>query len=296
MDIDGERIEIKDVDSKAPLSAVLVEAEWLFENLDNPNVVVLEIYLQEASEAEKSVGTIPNARRVHWKNLLWESKRREFADPETLSRSLGELGISPNAEVVICGDPIQFGTYAYLALKMAGNENVRLLNGGKVRWSSLGLPISHDAPNYSAVDRPHGTVNRSAIVGRDEILASLGSDDVEILDVRSNEEYLGERVSPRAAVVDSGAQAWGRIPGAKHLFYGSLLGEDGRFLDRKELIAKFNTAGVSLNRSVFLYCRLGHRASLAWFALSEIVGFDSSRVYDGSWTEWGSMVGMPIER
>lgn len=273
----------------------LVEAEWLVENLDNPNVVILEVYLKDTS-AEDGVGRIPNARRVNWKNLAWEAKRREFADPEMLSIRLGELGISPDADVVICGDPIQFGTYAYMALKMAGNEKVRILNGGKARWVKLGLPLSQDVPVFSAVERAPGSANRSVIVGRDEVLSNLGSENVQILDVRSEEEYIGERVSPREAAIDNGAQAWGRIPGAKHLFFGSLMGEDGRFLDSKSLVAKFTSAGVSLDRPVFLYCRLGHRASLAWFILSEIVGFDSARVYDGSWTEWGSMVGMPIER
>lgn len=273
----------------------LVEAEWLVEHLASPNVVVLEVYLKDTS-AEDGVGRIPNARRVNWKNLVWEPKRREFADAETISRRLGELGISTDAEVVICGDPIQFGTYAYMALKMAGHENVKILNGGKSRWVKLGLPLTQEEPFFPAVERASGSANRAVIVGRDEVLAKLGSEDVQILDVRSQEEYLGERVSPREAGIDNGAQAWGRIPGAKHLFFGSLMGQDGRFLDSDSLVAKFASAGVWLDRPVFLYCRLGHRASLAWFILSEIVGFDSARVYDGSWTEWGSMVGMPVER
>jgi len=284
------------IEPLTPPSAALVEVEWLLENLDNPNVVVVEVYRKGDSPEGQDLGVIPHARRVNWKNFVWESKRREFADSTTLASRLGELGISPSAEIVICGDPIQFGTYAYMALKMAGTKNVRILNGGKARWTSLGLPISHDAPSYSAVGRPVGIVDRSAIVGRDEVLASLGSEDIQILDVRSDEEYLGERVSPITAVIDNGAQAWGRIPGAKHLFYGSLLDQDGRFLDREELIVRFAAKEVHLDHPVFLYCRLGHRASLAWFALSEIVGFDLARVYDGSWTEWGSMVGMPIER
>lgn len=275
---------------------VLVEAEWLVENLDNPNVVVLEVFMPGASAGGENPGTIPNARRVNWKDFVWESMRREFADPKTLSMRLGNLGIPIDAEIVICGDPIQFGTYAYMALTMAGIENVKILNGGKVRWLSLNLPISHEAPKYPAVDRQFGEVDRSVIVGRDEVLASLGAEDVQILDVRSEEEYLGLRVSPGTSPVDHGAQAWGRIPSAKHLYFGSLLGEDGRFLDPEALAVKFTSAGISLDRPVFLYCRLGHRASMAWFILSKLVGFESSRVYDGSWTEWGSMVGMPVER
>jgi thiosulfate/3-mercaptopyruvate sulfurtransferase len=277
-------------------SNVLVEAEWLVENLDNPNVVVLEVFMPGASAGGENPGTIPNARRLNWKDFVWESKRREFADPRTLSIRLGELGIPAEAEVVICGDPIQFGTYAYMALTMAGNKNVRVLNGGKVRWLNLNLPISHESPNYSAVERRFVDVDRSIIVGRDEVLTSLGTEEVQILDVRSEEEYLGLRVSPSTSPIDHGAQAWGRIPSAKHLYFGSLLGEDGRFLDPEALVAKFTSAGISLDRPVFLYCRLGHRASMAWFILSEIIGFDLARVYDGSWTEWGSMVGMPIER
>jgi thiosulfate/3-mercaptopyruvate sulfurtransferase len=275
---------------------VLVEAEWLVENLDNPNVVVLEVFMPGATAGGDDPGVIPNARRVNWKNFVWEAKRREFADAQTLSIRLGELGIPVEAEIIICGDPIQFGTYTYMALKMAGNNNVKILNGGKARWLSLGLPISHESPSYSPVSRPSEDVDRSVIVGRDEVLASLGADEIQILDLRSEEEYLGLRVSPGSSPIDHGAQAWGRIPSAKHLYFGSLLGEDGRFLDSDALAAKFIAAGVSLDRPIFLYCRLGHRASLAWFVLSEIIGIDISRVYDGSWTEWGSMVGMPIER
>lgn len=282
--------------AKLDTSDVLVEAEWLAENLENPHVVVLEVFMSGASAGGQDAGIIPNARRVNWKDFAWESKRREFADPQTLSLRLGELGISEDAEIVICGDPIQFGTYAYMALHMASNKKVKILNGGKARWLSLGLPISHEKPTYSAVIRRSGDVDRSVIVGRDEILSSLGAEEIVILDLRSDEEYLGQRVSPTSSPVDHGAQAWGRIPGAKHLFFGSLLAKDGRFLDRDSLVAKFDAAGVSLDRPVFLYCRLGHRASMAWFILSRIVGFDLARVYDGSWTEWGSMVGMPIER
>ena len=296
MNIDDEIKETMALNLTNSFSDVLIEAEWLAENLDNPNVVVVEVFMPGASAGGENPGVIPNARRVNWKDFVWESKRREFADSATLAQRLGELGISPSAQIVICGDPIQFGTYAYMALKMAGNEKVKILNGGKARWLSLGLPISHDSLSYSTVDRFSGEVDRSVIVGRDEVLASLGADDIQILDLRSDEEYLGQRVSPGTSPIDHGAQAWGRIPGAKHLFFGSLLAEDGRFLDREGLIATFNSKGVNLDQPIFLYCRLGHRASMAWFALSEIVGFDLSRVYDGSWTEWGSMVGMPVER
>lgn len=277
------------------VSSPIVEAEWLRANLDNPLVVTLEVFLKEPTPDE-DLGHIPNSRRVNWKTLVWESKRREFADPETLSRRLEELGVPHDAEIVICGDPIQFGTYAYMALKMTGNERVRILNGGKQRWMDLGLPLTKEEPTYATTQRLTGTLDSSVIVRREEVLASLGSSEVQILDVRSEEEYLGERVSPRAAVIDNGAQAWGRIPGAKHLFFGSLLDKDGRFLDKDSLVEKFKGAGIDLDRPVFLYCRLGHRASLAWFALSEIANCGSSRVYDGSWTEWGSMVGMPVER
>jgi len=284
-----------DINSNQQYSSALVEAEWLMENLDNPLVVTLEVYLNE-TKPEESIGLIPHARRVNWKNLVWESKRREFADSSTLSNRLEELGISDQATIVICGDPIQFGTYAYMVLTMAGIDKVKILNGGKQCWMNLGLPLDNVHSTYPATQRKSGEFNSSVIVGREEVLASLGSEAIQILDVRSLEEYVGERVSPRAAVIDNGAQAWGRIPGAKHLPFTSLLDEDGRFLDKDAIVAKFSSAGIALDRPVFLYCRLGHRASLAWFVLSHIVGFESSRVYDGSWTEWGSMVGMPVER
>lgn len=161
---------------------VLVEANWLVENLDNPNVVVVEVFMPGATAGGENPGIIPNARRVNWKDFVWESKRRQFADAQTLSIRLGKMGIPMDAQIVICGDPIQFGTYAYMALQMAGVRNVKILNGGKVHWLNQGLPISHVLPSFPAVDRDAGTVDRRLIVGRDEVLASLGGEDTQILD------------------------------------------------------------------------------------------------------------------
>jgi thiosulfate/3-mercaptopyruvate sulfurtransferase len=287
---DGPRPE----DNRGRLPEVLVEPDWLVNNLESPGTIVLEI-ARDRPVAGQSVVLIPGARRVYWRDLLWDAKRRDFALPHVLADRLAGLGVSRDTDVVICGDPIQFGTYAYWVLRMMDCPRIRILNGGKELWRALDLPLSADTTTGTANALGLATVDPSTRVGREEVLESLGSDDLVVVDLRSEEEYLGLRVAPPHAA-DHGAEARGRIPGARHLYYQSLLAPDGRFLGRDEMVDRLQAAGVCLDKPVVLYCRLGHRASLGWFCLSELLGFEGARVYDGSWTEWGSMVGMPVER
>ena len=273
---------------------VLVEPEWLFQNLESPRIVVLEV-ARDRPPAGEEVARLPGSWRVHWKDLLWDEKRRDFALPQVLADRLGRLGVSHDTELVICGDPIQLATYSYWVLRMMGHHRVRVLNGGKALSSRLGLPVSLDPSPCLANSHQLGPIDQLTRASREDVLGLLGSESAAIVDLRSDEEYLGLRVAPSHSP-DHGAEARGRIPGANHLFYQLLLAPDGRFLGRDALGERFRAAGVGLDKPVVFYCRLGHRASLGWFCLSELLGFESARVYDGSWTEWGSMVGMPVER
>lgn len=272
----------------------LVGAEELAARLGEPGLAVLEVAL-EPSDAAFREAHVPGSRWAWWKALLWHETDRRFPDPETLAARLGALGVGGSDTLVLVGDPIQFATYAFWVLHMLGRRDVLLLDGGRARWLAGGFPVESGEPQpVAAALHPAGEADFSASVGRDGVLESLGGERV-ILDFRTREEYAGERVSPASAPIDHGAERRGRIPGARHLYYERLLADDGTFRTRDELGAVFAEAGVLPDDDVIAYCRLSHRASLGWFALTRLLGRDRVRVYDGSWTEWGSIVGMPIE-
>lgn len=273
----------------------LVDATWLREHLQDPGVVVFEVSRDEDG-AGYVKGHIPGARFVYWKSLAWDQGRRDFPRPEVLSQRLGAMGVSRSTRVVICGDPIQFGVYVYWCLKSSGHANVSVLDGGKHFWQEEGLPLSNKVAQGSLCSHECDPADWTSRASREDVLDAIRDGGADILDVRTPDEYEGRRVSPVTHPIDNGAQVKGRIPGAHHLYYAELLRPDGRFLAAEDLLEKYAGAGIALDRSVITYCRLGHRASLAWFCLHEIGGHPSVRVYDGSWTEWGSMVGMPVER
>jgi thiosulfate/3-mercaptopyruvate sulfurtransferase len=272
----------------------LVPAGELASRLGEPGLAVLEVAF-EPSDAAFREAHVPGSRWAHWKQLLWHETDRRFPDAATMAGRLGALGIGGGDELVLVGDPIQFATYAHWVLHMLGRES-RVLDGGRARWLAGGFPVE---PGPAAEPRPAthpaGDADLSSSVGRDEVLAALGGDTV-IVDLRSPEEYGGERVAPPTAPFDHGAERRGRIPGARHLWFERLLAEDGTFRPADELREEFREAGLRDGGDVIAYCRLGHRASLGWFVLRRLLGHERVRVYDGSWTEWGSIVGMPVER
>jgi len=180
----------------------------------------------------------------------------------------------------------------------AGFQNVQVLDGGKENWLTAGLPLEHGRlPPDSSKPREHGEVDRSSVIGRDDVSQALAAQSHVLLDLRSPEEYRGERVSPydMPGGVDHGAERAGRIPGARHLYYRDLLQPNATLRPESEIVSAAGERGVSFDDPIILYCRLSHRASLGWLALTE-AGFRDVAVYDGSWTEWGSLVGVPIER
>lgn len=272
----------------------LVAAEELAGRLEEPGLAVLEVAF-EPSDAAFREAHVPGSRWAHWKELLWHDTDRRFPEPETMAARLGALGIGGDDELVLVGDPIQFGTYAYWVLGMLG-RGARVLDGGRARWLAGGFPVeSGEAPLPEPARHPAGAADLSSSIGRDEVLAALGG-DTAIVDLRSPEEFRGERVAPLTAPFDHGAERRGHIPGAHHLWFERLLREDGTFRPADELRAAFHEAGLRNGGDLIAYCRLGHRASLGWFVLHELLGHEHVRVYDGSWTEWGSIVGMPVER
>jgi thiosulfate/3-mercaptopyruvate sulfurtransferase len=275
----------------------LVSTQWLADHLDDPSVVILEISIDPLDKADYRIGHIPGAHFAYWKNLLWHDTDREFPAPEVLAERLRALGVNSNTTVALVGDPFQFAAYAYWVMTMLGlEERCRLVDGGRRTWLAEGRPLTTDVPEAAVGDLAPGSVNFGPRVGRDEIRAGLGSGGPLLIDMRSPEEYRGERVSPPWLAFDHGAERGGHIPGAHNLFIDNVLTNAGTLLPPDELRERFEAVGVRDNAEIVTYCRLSHRGSLAWFILTRLLGESNVRVYDGSWTEWGSIVGFPVER
>jgi thiosulfate/3-mercaptopyruvate sulfurtransferase len=228
--------------------------------------------------------------------MLWDSHRRDFPSPEEFARRMGANGIDNDTTVVFYGEGLQFGIYAWWVFRYCGHERVKVLDGARTRWAAEGraLETSVPPPRPAREYRPNTRHEHMRIL-RDEVLRAVGDAQTLILDGRSPEEYRGERVGAPGGS-DHGAMRYGRIPGAKHLYFEDMLQADKTFKPAAELAALAQSRGVPEAASTIVYCRLSHRATVLYFALTELLGYDNVRVYDGSWTEWGNLVGVPVER
>jgi thiosulfate/3-mercaptopyruvate sulfurtransferase len=275
----------------------LISSESLLARLDDPGIVVLEVSFYEPDKTAYFTSHIPGARYVYWKDLLWHELNREIPTSEVMAERLGSLGVGDDTMLVLVGDPVQFATYAYWVLAMTGFEaQSTVLDGGRVTWANQGKSMTTDLPVIEPRSVSPGPVDASCRIGRDDVLAGLDNPSRVLIDLRSGEEYSGERVAPLSAPFDHGAERRGHIPGARNLPIERLLKDDRTFKAPDELWAEFAMVGMADGQEVVTSCRLGHRASLGWFVLTRLLGWDQVRVYDGSWTEWGSIVGFPVER
>ena len=278
------------------MRSAVVSPAWLEEHLHDPSVRVLEL----SATQEKTTyweGHVPGALWFYWKDLCWHDTDRQFVTPEELAARLGRIGVRPTDTVVLYGQPVQYGTYAFWALTMAGHRDLRVLDGSRARWVKENRPLTRDIPRFAPVDYPIPEPDSSMRVGRDDVRANLGKPGRLLLDVRSPEEYGGDRVMEHGHF-DHGAQRAGRIPGAVHLYYRELLNSDDSYKAPGEIRAALERVGATPEKvgEIVCYCRLSHRATLVWVAMKHLLGFENVKIYDGSWTEWGSIVGFPIER
>ena len=275
----------------------LVSAAWLEAHRHDPNVRLIEIagLGQEDMAAYKS-GHVPGAVCWKWKDMLWDSRMRDFPDPDEFARRMGEAGIGNDTTVVIYGEDMQFGVYAWWALHYCGHRNVRLLDGARAGWQADGRALTQAVPEPVAAVRYAPTQRQEQMrVLRDEVLAAVRTGSAAILDARSPEEYSGQRVGGPGGP-DVGAVRPGRIPGARHLHFLDLLDAHKRFKSPDQLEVLVRARKLAPGDRIIAYCRMSHRATVIYFVLTELLGFDKVEVYDGSWTEWGNLVGAPIER
>jgi thiosulfate/3-mercaptopyruvate sulfurtransferase len=271
---------------------VLVSAEWAKTHLDDPSIRFVEVDVDTTAYDQSH---IPGAVGWNWTSQLADGVRRDIASREEFTELLSRSGIGPDTQIVLYGDNNNwFAAWAYWQLKLYGVDNVKLLNGGRKFWLDNNLPLSTDVPSYPASGWELPEVDYSLRAFRDDILPRLGDEGLALVDVRSPAEFAGEIIAPPG--MTETAQRAGHIPGAASIPWATQVNEDGTFKSADELTALYAAKGVEGNADIIAYCRIGERSSLSWFVLHELLGFNRVRNYDGSWTEWGSMVGVPIEK
>jgi thiosulfate/3-mercaptopyruvate sulfurtransferase len=272
---------------------VLVTTDWLAEHLEDEGIVVAEV---DESPELYDEGHVPGAVRLHWRDDLQDPVVRDIVDRETFERLLAGLGIGNDTPVVLYGDRNNwFAAYAYWYLKTYGHEDVRILDGGRQKWIDEGRPLTTDVPSPSPVTYRASERDESIRAYRDEVREWIESGRTALVDVRSPGEYSGALIAP-PGYEQEGAQRGGHIPTAVSVPWASAVRDDGTFKSPDELRELYGGKGITPDREVTAYCRIGERSAHTWFVLRELLGYERVRNYDGSWTEWGNLVDVPIEK
>jgi len=274
---------------------VLVSTDWVAEHAGDGSVVVAEV---DENPDLYDKGHIPGAGAVklHWKDDLQDPIERDLVEKDEFERLLGSRGIGNDTTVILYGDKNNwFAAYAYWYLKIYGHEGVRILDGGRQKWIDEGRELTSEVPQpsparYSARDRDESIRDR-----RDAVLANLGKAGLALVDVRSPQEYSGELMAP-PGYEQEGASRTGHIPTAQSIPWAQAVNDDGTFKNAGDLKALYEGKGVTPDKAVTAYCRIGERSAHTWFVLRELLGYENVRNYDGSCTEWGNLVDVPIER
>jgi thiosulfate/3-mercaptopyruvate sulfurtransferase len=270
---------------------VLVDTQWVEDHLSDDSIRIVEVDENPALYAEAH---IPGAIGFDWKNDLQDQVRRDFLGASEFGELFGSHGISNEHTIVLYGDRNNwFAAYTYWYLKYYGHHNVKLMNGPREKWISEGRPTSTDVPEFEELTFNAQEGDSAIRAKRDEVFDALDR-DVALVDVRSPQEFSGELIA-MAGYEQEGAQRAGHIPGAASVPWAQAVQEDGTFKSADDLRELYGAKGVT-DGPVIAYCRIGERSAHTWFVLHELLGQDDVKNYDGSWTEWGNMVGMPVEK
>ena len=273
---------------------VLVETDWVEQHLDDENVRIVEVDENPALYREAH---IPGAIGFDWKRDLQDPVRRNFLGPDAFSKLFSSRGIGNEHTVVLYGDRNNwFAAYTYWYLKYYGHHNVKLMNGPREKWIGENRPTTSEVPSHGTANFEVRGSDDAIRARRDEVLVALDDQDVRLVDVRSPQEFSGEIIA-MAGYEQEGAQRSGHIPTAASVPWAQAVREDGTFKSADELRDLYEGKGViDGDKEIVAYCRIGERSAHTWFVLHELLGHEAVRNYDGSWTEWGSLVDVPVER
>jgi thiosulfate/3-mercaptopyruvate sulfurtransferase len=271
-------------------SDVLVTAEWAESNLDTPGIVFVEV--DEDTSAYEG-GHIAGAVRLDWKTELQDQVKRDFVDQQQFSKLLSDKGIGNDDTVVLYGGNNNwFAAYAYWYFKLYGHQDVKLLDGGRKKWELDSRPLTTEVKDRPATSYSAKAPNNDIRAFRDEVIAAIG--EKNLVDVRSPDEFSGKILAP-AHLPQEQSQRAGHIPSAINVPWSKAANEDGTFKSDDDLAKLYAEAGLDGEKETIAYCRIGERSSHTWFVLQELLGHQNVKNYDGSWTEYGSLVGAPIE-
>ena len=270
----------------------LVSTEWVAQHAKDPNVRVVEV---DVDTSEYSKGHVPGAIGWNWTTQLSDTVRRDILSKHQFEKLMSDSGISNATTVILYGDNNNwFAAWALWQMKMYGHKDVRLMNGGRKKWLAEGRDVSADVPKATPASYTASGPDNALRAFLDQVQAAVQGGHTGLVDVRSPAEFTGEILAPPG--LPETCQRGGHIPGARSIPWGKACNDDGTFKSYEELKALYGGEGIDGSKPVIAYCRIGERSSHTWFVLSELLGYDHVRNYDGSWTEWGNLVGAPVER
>ena len=271
----------------------LVSTEWVAEHGGGPNIALVEVDVDTSAYEQ---GHLAGAVGWNWQSQLQQPVRRDLAAPEEIEALMTRSGIGNDTTVILYGDNNNwFAAWAFWQLKYYGHRDVRLMNGGRAKWEAEGRPLTTEVPVPAPAIYQAGPGDQSIRAYRDQVLALVNAGAVALVDVRSPAEYSGELLAP-ANLPQEGSQRGGHIPGAANVPWAQAVADDGSFKSADELRELYGGKGIDGGQETIAYCRIGERSSHTWFVLTQLLGLENVKNYDGSWTEWGSIVGAPIEK
>ena len=272
---------------------VLVTTDWLADHLNDESVVIAEA---DENPDLYDEGHILGAVKLHWQDDLQDPVERDLVEKPTFERLMGERGISNDTTVVLYGDRNNwFAAYAYWYLKIYGHEDVRLLDGGRQKWTDEGRELTAETPQAEHAEYSASERDESIRTYRDAVKEAIGEQTKALVDVRSPQEFAGDLIAP-PGYEQEGAQRAGHIPTAASIPWATAVRDDGTFKSADELRELYESKGITPEKEVTAYCRIGERSAHTWFVLQELLGYEKVKNYDGSWTEWGNLVDVPIEK
>jgi thiosulfate/3-mercaptopyruvate sulfurtransferase len=272
---------------------VLVTTEWLSEHLGDEGLVVAEV--DENTDLYEE-GHIPGAVKLHWREDLQDPIERDLIEKQAFEELMGKRGISNSTALVLYGDKNNwFAAYAYWYVKIYGHQDVRIVDGGRQKWIDEGRELTTETSQPVEVSYNASERDESIRSYRDAVRGSIGQAEKALVDVRSPQEYAGDLVAP-PGYEQEGAQRAGHIPSAQSIPWAQAVRDDGTFKPADELRQLYESKGVTPGKDITAYCRIGERSAHTWFVLRELLGYEQVKNYDGSWTEWGNLVDVPIEK